>query len=75
MKNTNVYNGKLQVIERMKNSLNGNPRYMIMVGTTVMDTGVDSSLGYSVTNYANKEVIATAGMYRGKLTVSLINKK
>lgn len=70
---TQVYTGKLKIQQRMKNSINGNPRYMLTVGDTVMYTAPDSMLAYSLPNFDNKQVSVNAGMYRGKLTIETYN--
>lgn len=69
---TQAYNGKLQIVERMKNSINGNPKYLVLVGDVTMYTMTDSMLAYAITNYDRKEVTVKAGLYRGKLTIDSI---
>lgn len=66
---TQVYTGKLKIQQRMKNSINGNPRYMLTVGDTVMYTAPDSMLAYQITNFDNKQVTVSAGMHYNKLTI------
>jgi len=64
--------GVLTVIERLPSSYNGNPRYLIAINSVTCKTAVDSSLGYCVTNYDGKPVIATIGThYRVKTLDSI----
>ena len=75
MKNsTQTQTGKLVVVERLKNSLNGNPRYMLLINETVFYTTPDSSYGYSITNHEGKEITVELKMYRGKLSLMKIVK-
>lgn len=69
---TQVYTGKLKIQQRMKNSINGNPRYMLTVGDTVMYTAPDSMLAYQITNFDNKQVTVSAGMHYNKLTIQTV---
>lgn len=73
MKNVNQYTGKLEIIDRLNNSRNGNPRFMLKVGDVVCYTAVDSALGYSVSNYEGKEVTASIGLHYGKSTIQSIS--
>ena len=59
--------GRLTVIERMKSSKYGNPKYKILISTRnslgfpineVFVTDTNASLGYSITNHDNKLVKA-----------------
>jgi hypothetical protein len=71
MKNRFRISGKLKVIERMKNSRNGNPRYKFTVGDSLpIVTRIDSSYGYEITNHDGKPVIATVGYHYGRLTLN-----
>ena len=66
--------GKLIIAERLKNSTNGNPRYLVALATDDgglmhAKTEVDSSLGYSIGNHAGERVKATFRYLRGYLHV------
>ena len=74
MKNVTQHTGILENVERFDTSRNGNPRYTATVDGYTFYTGVDSSHGYSITNYAGKLVTVTIGMNRGKLTLNSIHK-
>lgn len=70
MKNMTRHTGILTVIERDKNNgSNGNPRYVVMLDGYVCRTAVDSSLGYSITNYDRKEVTALIGSHYNTVTI------
>jgi hypothetical protein len=73
MKNITRHNGKLEIITRLASSLYGNPRYLLSIDGVQCRTGVDSSHGYSVTNYENKEVNATIGTHYGYATLNTLS--
>lgn len=77
MKNVTKHTGTLHIIERDNNSgNNGNPRYVVTLDGYTCRTAIDSSLGYSITNYDGKEVSALIGTHYGTVTienVKLIN--
>jgi len=75
MKNITEHKGTLYIVERLKSSVNGNPRYsclLVMDGTEsiAFKTGVDSSFGYSITNYRDKEVVVSLGTVRNQTTLN-----
>jgi hypothetical protein len=72
MKNITRHTGKLQIIKRLPSSRNGNPRYLLKVDGWTCRTSVDSSLGYSVTNFDNKIVEATIGTHFGNATLDSV---
>lgn len=72
MKNITRHNGKLEIIERLHNSTNGNPRYLLRIDGTTCRTGVDSQHGYSITNFDGKIVNATIGTHYGRATLNTI---
>lgn len=61
--------GKLENVEYFDTSRNGNSRYTAHINGVQVFTGVDSSLGYAITNYRDKNVKLQARMIRGKLTI------
>ena len=65
MNNITSHTGTLLIVRRLTSSINGNPRYQITIGGEACATGVDSSHGYSVTNYDGKPVRATIGTHYG----------
>ena len=69
MKNISRHQGKLEIVRREKNSVNGNPRYLLRVAGFTCYTAPDSSLGYKVTNFDGKDVVATIGTYYGRPTL------
>lgn len=72
MKNITRHIGRLEIIERLPSSSNGNPRYLISVDGFTCRTQVDSSHGYSITNYAGEIVEATIGTHYGSATLNTI---
>ena len=61
--------GKVENVEYYDTSRNGNSRHTAHIGGVRVFTGVDSSLGYSITNYEGKNVRVQARIIRGKLTI------
>jgi len=74
MKNITRHKGTLQILKRLPNSINGNPRYLISIDGFTCKTPVDSSYGYSITNYKDKEVSATIGTHYGTATLDLLER-
>lgn len=72
MKNITRHTGTLKVLKRLTNSLNGNPRYYISIDGFTCSTAVDSMYGYSVTNFDNKEVMATIGTHYNTQTLDTL---
>ena len=74
MKQVTKVTGVLTVVKRLPSSYNGNPRYMVKVGDTLARTAVDSSEGYTVTNYRDKEVTCDIGLHYGVATIENIKE-
>ena len=74
MKNTTHHTGTLEIIERAPSSRNGNPRYVVRLDGYTCRTGVDSSLGYSITNFNGKRVTANIGTVRGTVTIENVRR-
>ena len=72
MKNITQHKGTLKIIARLDNSYNGNPRYLLSIDGFTCKTAVDSMLGYSVTNWNEKEVIATIGTHYNQATLDTL---
>ena len=70
MKNITRHAGKLEVLARLPSSYFGNPRYLIRIDGFTCKTPVDSSYGYSVTNFDGKQVEATIGTHYGAATLN-----
>lgn len=66
---TDTLTGTLKIITQVKNSANGNPRYICRVNETTFWTKPDSSLAYELSNYANRSVQVTLGKVRGRLSL------
>jgi hypothetical protein len=74
MRDIKTHTGTLQILKRLPSSTSGNPRYLLLIGDTVCQTSVDSSLAYSVPNYEGYTVEATIGTHYGKATLNTITK-
>ncbi len=72
MKNITKHVGTLTILERLPSSYYGNPRYRLSVDGVKCRTAPDAALGYSVTNYDGKQVIATIGTFYGKTTLNTL---
>jgi len=72
MKNISRHEGKLEIIQRLPSSINGNPRYLVRIAGFTCKTPVDSSLGYCITNHDGKEVIATIGTHYNTATIDTL---
>lgn len=72
MKNITRHTGILENVQCFDTSRNGNPRYIATVNGYTFYTGVDSTHGYSITNYEGKQVEVTIGYHRGKVTLKTI---
>jgi hypothetical protein len=73
MKHTTVHTGILDVIQREPSSVNGNPRYLVRLDGYTAKTAVDSSEGYSITNYDGREVTADIGTHYGTTTIENVH--
>ena len=67
--------GKLENIERLPSSANGNPRYTFTVNNIACRTKPDTGVAYSLPNYDDKQVIITARNYYGYLSLITIKKE
>lgn len=72
MKNISAHKGTLNVIRRLDNSRNGNPRYLVSIDGFTCRTMVDSMIAYAITNYDRKEVSATIGTHYRQATLNTI---
>lgn len=70
MKNLTQHKGVLEILTRMDSSANGNPRFLLRIDGIKCVTGVDSTLGYSVQNFASKQVEAVIGSHYGRATLA-----
>ena len=72
MKNSTRHTGTLTVVERCASSVNGNPRYLVMLDGYTARTMVDSSLGYAITNFEGKNVEALIGTHYGTRSIESV---
>lgn len=74
MKNLTKHAGLFEIIERLPNSKNGNPRYLVRVDGWTCRTPVDSSLGYMAQNFHGAIVQAIIGTHYGVSTLASVQK-
>ena len=81
MKNVTRHTGKLELVKRMKNSLNGNPQFMLaLIEHPTQQLGwqfrtqANSMLAYKVEGFFGKKVTVTIGTYRGNATLNTIEE-
>jgi hypothetical protein len=74
MKNTTVHTGILEVIQRERSSVNGNPRYQVRLDGYTAKTAVDSPLGYRIARHDGKRVTAHIGLYYGVRTIDNVKE-
>ena len=72
MKNITRHTGTLEMIKRLPNSLNGNPRFKLRCDGWTFSTTPDSMNGYVVENYVGKEVIVTLGTHYNQCQLDTI---
>ena len=72
MKNITVHTGKLTIIERLKNSVNGNPRYLVRIGGWACRTKPDASYNYDIQSLDGRTVRAEIGTHYGRATLASI---
>jgi len=75
MKNVTRHTGKLEIIQRLPSSYNGNPRFLLRIDGWTCRTQVDSSYGYEVQNHDGKVVTATIGTHYGVATLDNLWRK
>lgn len=56
-----IITGKIVAKERMKNSTYGNPKWRVVIKENelyhILETMTNGSIGYSISNYFNKEMV------------------
>ena len=57
MKQITTHTGILKLVERMNNSVNGNPRYKLLITDMIFYTAPDSMLGYEIPNYIMVKIL------------------
>ena len=66
MKNCTQHTGILEMVKRLPNSANGNPRFKLRCDGWTFYTQPDSMVGYMIENYIGKPVAVTIGTHYGK---------
>ncbi len=72
MKNVTSHTGKLEIIERLPSSRNGNPRWLLKIDGWTCRTAPDAMVAYGITNFDGKIVKADIGTLRGLATVEYV---
>ena len=72
MKSITRHSGILEIIERLPQSTNGNPRYLFTIDGYTAATMVDSHYGYELPNHDGKRVTVTLGSHYGRLSLNSI---
>lgn len=66
MKNCTQHTGILEMVKRLPNSKNGNPRFQLRCDGWTFFTQPDSMVAYVAENYFGKTVTVTIGTHYGK---------
>jgi hypothetical protein len=74
MKNITRHKGKLEIIQRLPHSYNGNPRFLVRLDGWTCKTKIDSSLGYSIQNMDGNTVTAELGSYYGSCHIENVRR-
>jgi hypothetical protein len=81
MKSITRHTGTLELVERMKNSLNGNPQFMLaLIEHSEQRLGwkfrtkANAMHAYKVEGFLGKKVTVTIGTYRGNATLNTIEE-
>lgn len=74
MKNSEIFTGKVVDVTYFDTSKVGNPRYTLTIqndngDVTTLYTQVNSSIGYTATNYYNKNITYQSRYIRNKLCI------
>ncbi len=75
MKNCTQHTGLLEIVRRLANTPNGNPRYLCLLDGHTCRTAPDSMEAYGVLNYDGCRVTAIIGSYYGVATIHNIKKE
>ena len=66
MKNVTSHTGILEIVKRMDNSVNGNPRFMLRCDGWTFCTQPDSGIAYEIENHVGKMVTVHIGTHYGR---------
>ena len=72
MKNITRHTGKLRMISRMKNSICGNPQYLLSCDGYTFRTKTNDMIAYKVSKYFDRDVVVTIGTHRNCLTLNTV---
>ncbi len=74
MKNITAHTGTLSSIRRLPSSVNGNPRFQLVIDGYTCVTTPDSGLAYAVQIMVGRQVQATIGTYYGIRSLNTIKE-
>lgn len=72
MKNVTFHTGVLHIVDRMKNTRNGNPRYLVTFDGYTCRTKADADYSYDLKNLDGKVCVGTIGTHYGNQTLRSI---
>lgn len=72
MKNITRHIGKLHMISRMKNSISGNPQYLLSCDNYTFRTKANDMIAYKISKYFDCDVVVTIGTHRNCLTLNTV---
>jgi len=61
-------------IQRLKSSVNGNPRFQFVINGEIVVTAPDCQYGYEITNFTDKTLTCDVTIKRNKLTLINIHR-
>lgn len=74
MKNLTRHTGELVIVERLKSSINGNPRYLCIIDGYTFRTTPDSTHGYSIPNHEGNIITVLLGTHYGATSLHSIEE-
>ena len=74
MKNITRHTGILEMVKRLPNSVNGNPRFQLRCDGWTFCTQPDSMVAYMIENYVGKKATITIGTHYGICQLNTLNK-
>ena len=74
MKNITSHTGIIEMVKRLPNSANGNPRFQLRCDGWTFVTQPDSMVAFMIESYIGKKAKVTIGTHYGKAQLHSINK-
>lgn len=57
---------KVKLVKRLNNSVNGNPKFLLLINDELVQTKADYSYNYNIENLVNKNCVCTCEIYATK---------